>query len=366
MVLSFALFDVDYPSMDNSKHIAVSVLVPLYNVEAYVAQCLQSLLDQSFTDFEVICVDDCSTDNTLEVARATVGDDARFTFVVRKENGRQGAARNEALKLACGKYIALLDSDDYFTPDALEKMVSRMESQHLDELYLSANTFYEDNASYKTYTEDYSINFNNDEVMTGREMFCFWEQRGDWIPSALRCIRKSLLDEYAIVYPEQVLYEDQLFCFMVAAYSKRSAIMSDDVYMRRVHFGSTMAQPRRTLRSVKDYRYSLEIMDEWIAANVHTFDETFSNALAQRMAKDRSAIGLWWHYDLTDDEHSSYLTSLTPEDRWRFLDTYVAPGRPIYDKDQEYLASATYRTGDALLSTPRKLASSVRERRLVP
>ncbi|MEG0454544.1 MAG: glycosyltransferase family A protein, partial [Bacteroides sp.] len=91
--------------------IAVSVIVPIYNCASYIGECLGSLKAQTFADFEVLCVDDGSTDGSLDVARVAVVGDDRFWFGALSENRGQSAARNVALDRAQGEYLVLLDSD---------------------------------------------------------------------------------------------------------------------------------------------------------------------------------------------------------------------------------------------------------------
>lgn len=101
----------------------VSIIIPVYKVEKYIEKCMQSLLDQTYENFEALVVDDGSPDNSITLAKELVGDDPRFIFL-EKENGGQGSARNLGLDHAKGDYIAFLDSDDSYTSDALETIVT--------------------------------------------------------------------------------------------------------------------------------------------------------------------------------------------------------------------------------------------------
>lgn len=98
----------------------VSVLTAAYNAGKYIKECLDSLLAQSFADFEVICVDDASTDNTSQIIQEYSENDHRVVFIRLEENGGQAKARNIALKQATGEYICMLDADDWLSPDALQ------------------------------------------------------------------------------------------------------------------------------------------------------------------------------------------------------------------------------------------------------
>ena len=98
----------------------VSIIVPIYNVKPYLKECLDSILVQTFSDFELILVDDGSTDGSERLADSYALSDPRVK-VVYKENGGLSSARNAGLDLACGEYIYFVDSDDYIEPDTLER-----------------------------------------------------------------------------------------------------------------------------------------------------------------------------------------------------------------------------------------------------
>ena len=103
---------------------AVSVIIPMYNTEKYIGECLDSILNQTFQDFEVIVVDDCSTDNSTVIVKSYAEKfGERLTLTKTKKNsGGAGLPRNVGLKLACGEYIFFADSDDTITPTALEEL----------------------------------------------------------------------------------------------------------------------------------------------------------------------------------------------------------------------------------------------------
>ena len=148
---------------------AVSVIIPMYNVRPYIEDCLLSLKRQTFGDFEALCVDDGSTDGTLEAARKAGGDDARFSFLS-QANAGQSAARNAGIARATGKYIVFLDSDDYYEDRALQTLFERAERDELDDLFFSARTVYEDAEARARYRDDYDDREGIDGVMTGRQL----------------------------------------------------------------------------------------------------------------------------------------------------------------------------------------------------
>ena len=110
---------------------AVSVIVPVYKVEAYLDRCVESILRQTFDDFEIILVDDGSPDKSPEMCDAWAEKDARIQ-VIHKENGGASAARNAGLRSAAGQFIAFVDSDDWIEPHMFERLVGLIRENDAD------------------------------------------------------------------------------------------------------------------------------------------------------------------------------------------------------------------------------------------
>ena len=102
----------------------VSVIIPIYNVEQYIEKCLDSVINQTYKDLEIICVNDCSPDNSAQILLEYAQRDTRIKIVNREKNGGLSAARNTGLDEAKGEYVYFIDSDDWIDLDYIEKMVS--------------------------------------------------------------------------------------------------------------------------------------------------------------------------------------------------------------------------------------------------
>ena len=127
--------------------VKVSIIIPVYNVEAYLSQCLDSLLQQSLQDFEIICVDDGSTDNSLLILNQYAKEDDRIIIRKQKNKGA-GAARNLGLLYAQGEYVIFLDSDDFFETDMLEKCVSTLDKDQSDLVGFLSQRYYQRTGKY--------------------------------------------------------------------------------------------------------------------------------------------------------------------------------------------------------------------------
>ena len=116
---------------DQSIMVKVSVIIPVYNVEPYLKQCMDSVVGQTLKDIEIICVDDGSTDGSLDILREYAAEDNRIQIIEQKNAGA-GAARNNGMRHATGKYLSFLDSDDFFEPRMLEKAYDLVEKDQAD------------------------------------------------------------------------------------------------------------------------------------------------------------------------------------------------------------------------------------------
>lgn len=204
----------------------VSVLVPICNVERYLEECLDSLAAQSFTDFEVLCINDGSTDGSRAIIQSYMDADERFR-VIDKPNSGYGASMNMGLANAIGEYIAILESDDFFEPNALELLVDAAERNQSDvvkaDFYLYWSTPQERDELFRIV----------DEQEVGRTMrpiddlAIFFRKPSIW--SAL--YRSSFLRDNGIDFLETpgASYQDAGFNFKVWASAARATFIADPI-----------------------------------------------------------------------------------------------------------------------------------------
>ncbi|MCK9515359.1 MAG: glycosyltransferase family 2 protein [Ottowia sp.] len=115
--------------------VEVSIITPLYNCSRFISETIKSVLEQTYSDWELILVDDCSTDNSLEVAQQFAEKDSRIKIISLDENSGAAVARNMAIELANARYIAFLDSDDRWRPEKLERQIEFMKEKKIDFCY---------------------------------------------------------------------------------------------------------------------------------------------------------------------------------------------------------------------------------------
>lgn len=156
----------------------VSVIIPVYNTEKYLRECLDSVVNQTLQDIEIICVDDESTDRSLEILREYQAKDKRIT-VLKQEKSNAGAARNLGLSIATGEYLSFLDSDDYYDLAMLEHMYACAKNRNADIVVCNIKVYYEDSG------ETVPVNWHiRKELLPTKTVFSFCDLKRN----AFRCI----------------------------------------------------------------------------------------------------------------------------------------------------------------------------------
>ena len=206
----------------------VSVIMPVYNAHDFLEQCLNSVLNQTLRDIEVICVDDDSKDDSLEILRRLAAEDARLT-VIHQENGGAGAARNNGLGYATGEYLSILDCDDFFEPDMLEKAYEEAKTRDLDIVVFGCDFYDNESGSYRPCT--YSI---NRKLLPEKDVFCADDVKQDVFKLFVgwswdKLFRTDFVREHNLLFQEQRTTNDMLFVFNGLLRAKRIAVM-DGVY----------------------------------------------------------------------------------------------------------------------------------------
>lgn len=250
--------------------IAISVVIPVYNVEKYIEECLRSVLEQTLRDVEVICVDDGSQDASMEVVEKYAKIDNRIV-IIHKENGGLSSARNAGIKAARGKYIYFLDSDDYILQDTLEFLYQEMEQDELDSIFFDADSFYESEElaeRHKSWKDSYHRPDIYEEIVTGMQLVEKMALNDDFKPSAcLQMNRTSLLTENGILFKEGIIHEDNLFTLQASMHAKRAKHVAKSFYQRRVRDDSIMTA-RTALGSAYGYLLCIEgIFKEIVASD---------------------------------------------------------------------------------------------------
>ena len=220
--------------------IVLSVIVPIYNVEPWLEECLERLERQTLQNFEVILVNDGSTDGSKQIAEKFVDRNDNFILINRK-NGGLSVARNTGLEKASGEYVYFLDSDDYLLDTALEVLYKKAKSENLDVLKFAAYTFSEPSRELTwSSVGGYKYKGSYPGVYRGIDLLQMFIDNDDtYYPSCcLIFTKRSVIEKNGLRFYQGIVHEDNLFHFQLMALSERTAILNEPFYCRRYRQGS--------------------------------------------------------------------------------------------------------------------------------
>ena len=190
--------------------IKVSVIVPVFNTEKYLEKCLNSLINQTLQDIEIICVNDGSTDKSADIIKKFTNKDSRFKLI-NQENKKQGAARNAGMKIAKGEYIGFVDSDDWVDLEYYEKLYNAAKKYNADmALATNIRTGHGKDKKRLNITEEKFVTTLQDKIDVCQQ----WKNE---CPTN-KIYRHSMLKNNNITWPEGVYCEDKLFTIKAVYY----------------------------------------------------------------------------------------------------------------------------------------------------
>lgn len=216
----------------------ISVIVPVYNTEAYVEEAVRSILVQTFRAIEVILIDDGSTDRSLRILRQLATEDDRVVLLT-QSNAGLAATRNTGLNLARGRYVYFMDSDDRLDGDALACCYEACEAHALDFAFFDAESFGAPEAAEPWF--DYRRAADFPGIHTGRELFLRMLEAGKYRSSVcLNLIRRELLDRTGLRFHAGIIHEDELFTARLYLEAGRAEGIARNFFHRRVREASIM------------------------------------------------------------------------------------------------------------------------------
>ena len=228
----------------------LSVIIPVYNVENYLNECLDSVTSQTLEDMEIICIDDGSTDNSPDILKEYSKKDKRIKIIT-KENGGQATARNLGIKEAQGEYIAFVDSDDFIEPTMFEKLYTKAKDNNLDIAMCKIATYDNQTEEIKDNVWYYMLGvfrdfekdiFNHKDT---KEFTCHIA-----VTPYNKIYKTTLLKENNILFPEGLIFEDEKFFYDTYLRAKRVSIVDEFLYYYRIN------RKGSTVDTIKDNDFS--------------------------------------------------------------------------------------------------------------
>ena len=289
--------------------IKISIIIPVFNVEEYLPKCLDSILSQTLTDIEVICVNDGSTDGSLKVLQEYKSKDDRIIIIDKKNEG-SGIARNIGLLSARGKYVYFADSDDWLDTDQVfEKIYNSAEDDSLDILIFGGYSCYKKCDKIIKWKGSYKLNildkkyfknvFGSEDIK--KDVFKF--------PSTAwtKLYRREFLQENEIKFQPIKVGQDQLFFFHSMITARRMKVLNEYFYCyRKERAGSVTAVRRKrnfsplyVTRAVEELLKKLGKTDEYLELSI---DRYFSKATSWLGRFDR---------ELKPEYYAQYIELLT-------------------------------------------------------
>ncbi len=207
--------------------IKVSVIVPVWNVEKYLPKCLNSLVNQTLEDIEIIVVNDGSPDNSLKIINRYKEEYPNKIVLINQKNGGQGSARNTGLKYAKGEYIAYVDSDDDTELNMFEIMYEKAKYEKAD--VLICENFNVNELTLKKYHVK-NANYSNEEEKAFLGKMAVWN----------KIYKRELLIDNDLKFKERVWYEDLAFTLKALINAKKISFVNTPLYNYLIRSGSTM------------------------------------------------------------------------------------------------------------------------------
>ncbi len=288
---------------------AVSVIIPMYNTEKYIGECLDSILAQTFQNFEVIVVDDCSTDSSYSIVESYAekfGGRLKLTKL-KKNSGGGGEPRNKGLEFSCGEYVFFMDSDDALTRTGLEEMYTLGKQFDADTIY--CESYFMSSGTEQEFINNIHIADTKTQIQRIPPVDKPTLETNDmatrvnkaikyhyWVTPWLRMVSRNLLIENDIKYPSLIGSNDVGWTFEVLFCSKRFLRIPNACYIWRISETSNTSRKRtppqnvhkwmdRTIRSLKDFDSFMEKLEffrenpDYRYSVINTFIQTDFNCI---------------------------------------------------------------------------------------
>lgn len=225
---------------------SISVIIPLYKVERYISYCVESVLCQTFQDFEIIIVDDASPDSSYELCQKLYGENSIVKVLRQEKNSGAGPARNAGLKVARGKYIYFMDGDDELLPYALEYLYNLAEKYDADVVHTLTYFICAGEGEMKSQRDSWKIykkeTMEEGKLVDDKDVCLRWQIFNTMQMPWLYLYRRSFLCKNHIYFPA-MLSEDDIFNVQVVLYAKKYITMGRCLSIYR-------QQPESTTHSI--------------------------------------------------------------------------------------------------------------------
>lgn len=251
--------------------VKVSVIIPVYNTEDYLEECLDSIINQTLKDIEIICVNDGSTDNSLNILNEYAKKDNRIN-IISQENQGQAVARNNGMKYIKGEYFCFMDADDLLDLNTLEECLKVSEEKSLDFVMYKLINFEDDNKFYTT--PGYDMQVVADSVKNNVFNYKSLDELifNVTVSPVNKLFNTKFILDNDIRFPEGTIFEDNLFFWRMFFNANRCYFIQEYYYKRRRHESSTTGDGNeRWVDAIEIYNKVWDIFKEFGLFNKYKY-----------------------------------------------------------------------------------------------
>lgn len=242
----------------------VSIIIPVYNMEKYLNDCIESVVNQTYKNIEIICVDDVSTDHSLSILEKYANQDTRIQIIRNEKNGGLSFSRNKGFEKARGKYTYYLDSDDCLKVNAIEKLYCYAEEYDTDAIYFNSSVFGEVETVGKGPSLQYRLKNISKKVYEGPALFKILNENQVYVNSVWRRFWKTaFLIENDLKFEDAMrTSEDEPFSVRAILCGKRMMIVDEIYHVYRRREGSISTTADRII-AINEFRGYCILLDFW-------------------------------------------------------------------------------------------------------
>lgn len=245
-----------------NPHPKVSVIIPIYNTDAYLHEALDSICTQTLQELEIILINDGSTDNSRYIIEEYAQRDERIKHRTQPNQG-QGVARNNGLQLATGEYIYFMDSDDILDTDSLKQCYEKCKREELDFVTFDAETIHESPHSSGSFIYDRKDKIDTHKVWKGTELMRYELENSIFYVVPWLCfIKHSFLRKYFAGFPAGVIHEDTILVLQIMLNAQRVGYIPQSFFRRRVRVCSTITT-NFSMRNIEGYTLVCKQIRSW-------------------------------------------------------------------------------------------------------
>lgn len=316
--------------------ISVSVIIPVYNVEKYLRQTLDCVVNQTLQNIEIICVDNNSQDNTVKIIQEYANKDNRIKLYQNKKNIKQGLARNFALSVANGDYIFYIDGDDYMELNCLEKLYNKITAENSDIVICQWNPFDDRTgkiikghvySKLKQIPEEFDTKpFNWRDI----KYSIFWQTSVPWD----KMYKRTFLIDKKVEFPGEIFFEDNVFVYDALFKAEKISVLREELMFYRTNRKEAVTNTRN--ETFFDYLKIFNLIGDNLK-KINLFDEM------KYLYWDYKIITLYW-----------WFMQIKPQFKKRFFEKIKEDFKQleIKEEDKQFVRNRTLFLLDRFLKLP--------------